>query len=113
VDAKPPKQCSADISTGEATPHKIGCGGLEGIAMLRNAVLIAMIAGVWLGYVLASAVRPQQVEARTWPTSCSVPKAVGTLKTARADGWLFFEDSAGVVRAVDTDCKVKLTVNRE
>jgi hypothetical protein len=81
--------------------------------MRKNSVLIGMVAGVWLGYVLASVVRPQHVEARTWPASCSVPKAVGTLKTARADGWLFFEDSAGVIRAVDTVCKVKFTVNRE
>ena len=81
--------------------------------MRKNAVLIGVVAGVLLGYVLASAVRPPQVEARSWPTTCSVPKTAGTLKTARADGWLFFEDGAGVVRAVDTDCKVKLTVSRE
>ena len=81
--------------------------------MRKNAVLIGMVAGVGIGYVMASALRPQQVEARTGPASCSVPKAAGTLRTARADGWLFFEDGGGVVRAVDTECKVKLTVNRE
>jgi hypothetical protein len=81
--------------------------------MRKYSVLIGMIAGVWLGYVLAFLVRPQPVEAREWPTTCSVPKSAGTLKTARADGWLFFEDSTGVIRAVDTVCKVKLTINRE
>ena len=72
-----------------------------------------MIAGMGVGYAVASMARPQPVEARTWPTKCSVPKAAGTLKTAREDGWLFFEDSAGVVRAVDTDCKVRITIDRE
>jgi hypothetical protein len=52
--------------------------------MRKNAVLIGMVGGVFLGYVLASVVRPQQVEARAWPTGCSVPKTAGTLKTARA-----------------------------
>ena len=81
--------------------------------MRRNAVLIGMIAGVGIGYVAASMARPQRVEARSWPTTCSVPKAAGTLKTARDDGWLFFEDNAGVVRAVDNDCKVRITIARE
>lgn len=81
--------------------------------MRKNAVLIGMIAGVGVGYALASVVRPQPVEARSWPSGCSVPKSAGALKTARDDGWLFFEDGAGVVRAVDTDCKVRFTVNRE
>jgi hypothetical protein len=81
--------------------------------MRKDAVLIGVVVGVSLGYILASAVGPRQVEARAWPTNCSVPKTAGTLKTARADGWLFFEDSAGVVRAVDTACQVKFTVNRD
>ena len=80
--------------------------------MRRKALLIGMVAGVSLGFVLSSAVRPRQVEASPWPTTCSVPRTAGTLKAVRADGWLFFEDSAGVVRAVDTVCKVKWTVDR-
>ena len=81
--------------------------------MRKNAVLIGTIVGVCLGYALAAMVRPQQVEAGSRASSCSVPKSAGALKTARDDGWLFFEDDAGVVRAVDNDCKVRFTINRE
>jgi hypothetical protein len=70
-----------------------------------------MIAGTLLGFGLAFLVRPQVVEARA--SSCNVPKTFGTLRAARDDGWLFFEDSAGVVRAVDTVCQVKVTIARE
>ena len=79
--------------------------------MRKGTALITMIAGMLLGFGLAFLVRPQVVEARA--SSCSVPKTFGTLRTARDDGWLFFEDSAGVVRAVDTVCQVKVTIARE
>jgi hypothetical protein len=81
--------------------------------MRKSTLLVTMTTGMALGYVAASVVRPQLVEARTWPTVCSVSKSTGTLRTARGDGWLFFEDSAGVIRGVDTDCKVRIIVNRE
>ena len=79
--------------------------------MRKVTALITMIAGVSLGLGMAFLARPQPVEARA--IGCNVPKAVGTLRTARADGWLFFEDSGGVVRAVDTACQVKLTISRD
>jgi hypothetical protein len=77
----------------------------------KGTAPIMMIAGMLLGFGMAFLARPQVVEARA--SSCNVPKTVGTLRTARDDGWLFFEDSAGVVRAVDTDCQVKLTIGRD
>jgi len=79
--------------------------------MRKVTALITMIAGISLGFGMAFLARPQVVEARA--SSCNVPKTIGTLRTARADGWLFFEDSGGVVRAVDTACQVKLTINRD
>jgi hypothetical protein len=79
--------------------------------MRKWAALVTMIGGISLGFGMAFLARPQVVEARA--SSCNVPKTVGTLRTARADGWLFFEDSDGVVRAVDTACQVKLTISRE
>jgi hypothetical protein len=81
--------------------------------MRKGAPLITMIVGMLLGFGMALLARPQVVEARTWPSGCTVPKSVGTLRTARSDGWLFFEDSAGVVRGVDNACNVKLTISRE
>ena len=79
--------------------------------MRKVAAPITMIAGIALGFGMAFLARPQVVEARA--SSCSVPKTLGTLRTARADGWLFFEDRDGVVRAVDAACQVKLTISRE
>ena len=79
--------------------------------MRKVTALITMIAGVSLGFGMAFLARPQVVEAGA--SSCNVPKTIGTLRTARADGWLFFEDSGGVVRAVDSACQVKLTINRD
>ena len=81
--------------------------------MGERGVMSAMMAGLCLGYLIASLVRPPLVEVHASTRSCSVPKTAGTLITARDDGWLFFEDSAGVIRAVDTDCKVKITINRD
>jgi hypothetical protein len=79
--------------------------------MRKVTAPITMIAGISLGFGMAFLARPQVVEARAG--SCNVPKTIGTLRTARADGWLFFEDSGGVVRAVDTTCQVKLTIGRD
>lgn len=79
--------------------------------MRKRTALVTMITGMLLGLGTAFMARPQVVEAHA--SSCNVPKTLGTLRTARADGWLFFEDSAGVVRAVDTRCQVKLTIGRE
>ena len=78
---------------------------------MRKWTALTMIAGMLLGFGVAFLARPQVVEARA--KSCNVPKAFGTLRTARADGWLFFEDGAGVVRAVDAVCEVKVTIGRE
>ena len=81
------------------------------VAVRKGTATVTMIAGMLLGFGMSFLARPQVVEARV--SNCNVPKTVGTLKTARADGWLFFEDSAGVVRAVDTACQVKLTIGRD
>jgi hypothetical protein len=78
---------------------------------MRKGTALTMIAGMLLGFGMAFLARPQVVEARA--NSCNVPKTFGTLRTAREDGWLFFEDGAGVVRAVDTVCEVKVTIGRE
>jgi len=79
--------------------------------MRKVTALNTITAGISLGFGMAFLAKPQVVEARA--SSCNVPKTVGTLRTARADGWLFFEDSGGVVRAVDTTCQVKLTISRD
>jgi hypothetical protein len=79
--------------------------------MRKGRTLISVIAGMLLGFAMTLPLRPPLVEAHAG--NCSVPKTFGALRTARADGWLFFEDSTGVVRAVDTACQVKLTINRE
>ena len=79
--------------------------------MRKVTALITMIAGIALGFGMAFLARPQVVEAGA--NGCNVPKTVGTLRSVRADGWLFFEDSGGVVRAVDTACQVKLTISRD
>jgi len=79
--------------------------------MRKVTAPIAMIAGISLGFGIAFLARPQVVEARA--NTCNVPKTIGTLRSARADGWMFFEDSGGVVRAVDAACQVKLTISRD
>lgn len=79
--------------------------------MRKPTALITLMAGMLLGYGMASLARPPLVEANAY--SCNVPKTIGTLRTARDDGWMFFEDGAGVVRAVDTRCQVKLTIGRD
>jgi len=79
--------------------------------MRKRTALVTTLAGMLLGYGAGALLRPQVVEAHG--SNCNVPKTIGTLKTARADGWLFFEDSEGVVRGVDTRCQVKITIGRE
>ena len=79
--------------------------------MRKGTALVTMIAGMLLGYGMALLARPQVVEASAG--TCNVPKSFGMLRTARDDGWLYFEDTAGVVRAVDTACQVKLTIGRQ
>jgi hypothetical protein len=78
--------------------------------MRNGTALGTMIGGMFLGFGIGFLAKPQVVEARS--ASCNVPTSLGTLRTARDDGWLFFEDSAGVVRAVGTDCRVRLTIGR-
>ena len=79
--------------------------------MRKGMTPMIVIAGTLLGSAMTLLLRPQLVEADV--SNCSVPKTYGALRTARADGWLFFEDSAGVIRAVDTACHVKITLNRD
>jgi len=80
--------------------------------LMRRRILILVVLAV-LSFVAANLAEGQ----RTLTVRCSIPKAYGTFKAAVLVGGggvrMIFEDPAGIIRIMDTECRTEFAYDRQ